>query len=387
MIVRWFLSKTVRQAIDLCRRVQKMVDAQRDLLTPQAIGAIAVAIGEVRTTISSGTDRSAISEQMTNLETVANKWLKPFPFAAIRENIDVVLVALVVALGFRTFFLQPMAIPTGSMQPTLYGITHEDLREKSGVRIPNLLGRVFDSTVRGISYCRVTAQVDGAFQRFGPVETVLPFVKRQSLFVGGQAHEIWFPPEKIEEWAALHEGQMFHKGDDIIKLKVCSGDRLFADRVTYNFRRPARGEIVIFITQGIDLLQQDTHYIKRLIGLGGERIQIGNDRHVIIDGKRLDAATPGFENLYTFQGPPEESHYSGHVQIGAEVFQRMQTSPKFHNEAFVFGVRPDHYFVMGDNTTNSYDSRYWGDFPREKVIGKCAFVFWPISSRFGWGFR
>jgi signal peptidase I len=41
---------------------------------------------------------------------------------------------------------------------------------------------------------------------------------------------------------------------------------------------------------------------------------------------------------------------------------------------------------MGDNTLNSSDSRYWGDFPEEKVIGKSFFVYWPLTERFGWGY-
>ena len=60
---------------------------------------------------------------MENLEKAANKWLKPYPNAAWRENVEVLLVALAVAMGIRTFFLQPFKIPTGSMQPTLYGVT------------------------------------------------------------------------------------------------------------------------------------------------------------------------------------------------------------------------------------------------------------------------
>ncbi|MEI9864457.1 MAG: S26 family signal peptidase [Limisphaerales bacterium] len=63
--------------------------------------------------------------KMEELEFAANKWIKPYPHSAWRENIEVLLVALSVAMAIRTFFLQPFKIPTGSMQPTLYGVNSE----------------------------------------------------------------------------------------------------------------------------------------------------------------------------------------------------------------------------------------------------------------------
>jgi signal peptidase I len=50
-------------------------------------------------------------------------------------------------------------------------------------------------------------------------------------------------------------------------------------------------------------------------------------------------------------------------------------------------VLPGKYFVMGDNTFNSSDGRYWGDFPKDRVIGKSFFIYWPISDRFGFGYH
>jgi signal peptidase I len=50
-----------------------------------------------------------------------------------------------------------------------------------------------------------------------------------------------------------------------------------------------------------------------------------------------------------------------------------------------FDVQPHHDFVMGDNTMNSSDSRFWGDFPSDHVIGKAFFVYWPLTKRFGVG--
>src|SRR5262249_44657587 len=121
------------------------------------------------------------------------------------------------------------------------------------------------------------------------------------------------------------------------------------------------------------------------VGLGGEGIQIGEDRHLRIDGKRLDASTPHFEQVYSFapNSPLRESHYSGH-----------SSRDSFGQPAAFFAYKPDgvaipegECMVMGDDTMNSLDSRYWGPFPEKYVIGKSFFVYWPFTERFGWGYH
>jgi signal peptidase I len=387
MNVRWFLSRTIRQAGDLCHRVEKILNSQRDLLAPQALEAVRTSIHELRAAAAEG-EHQQIEKRASALETVANKWLRPYPHASLRENVDVVLVALVIALGIRTFFLQPMAIPTGSMQPTLYGITQQDLRPVPAATLPYLPKRVFDAVARGIWYYHVKAAEDGEFRRFNPPQQVLPLIRKQQMLVGNNAYTIWFPPDELERRSGLRPGDSFRAGQDILKLKVISGDRLFVDRFTYNFRRPHRGEIVIFASQGLPDLTPDTHYIKRLIGLGGEKVRILNNRHVSINGTQLDASTPRFENIYSFSGPPREDQYSGHVNsYVAQQFGRPIMAALFPDESAEYTVPEAQYFVCGDNTMNSYDSRYWGAFPEDRVVGKFAFVFWPISPRFGWAVR
>ncbi len=387
MSFRWWFSRAVRQAKDLCNRVEKLLNAQRDILAPQAVAAVQSSIQELRAAAASA-DHRTVEDRTASLETVANKWLKPYPNAGIRENVDVVLVALVIALGIRTFFLQPMAIPTGSMQPTLYGITQTDLKNVPNAAIPSVPARVLHALARGIWYYQVIAEEDGVFRGFEAPQTVLPLVKKQRLIVGNRPYTLWFPPDDLPGRSGLREGQKFQKGEPILNLRVVSGDRLFVDRFTYNFRRPHRGEIVIFASRGLPRLTPDTHYIKRLIAFGGEKVRFLNTRHVAINGTELDASTPRFENLYSFSGPPRENHYSGHVNsFVAQQAGRPINAELFPNEDAVYVVPPDEYFVCGDNTMNSYDSRYWGAVPQDRVVGKFAFVFWPISSRFGWAVR
>ena len=392
MFIYWLTSGKARRAWDSCKHVEKILNAQRDLLNLEAQGGIKKAIEDVRNAVRSKVDGAVLDSKMAELETVANRWLKPYPHASIRDNIEVVLVAVAVALGIRTFFAQPFKIPTGSMQPTLFGITHDDLRFQSNAKIPNGLTRIVDSCLRGISYYHVVAKSDGRLTRIDRPETLFPFIKRQKLVVGDETYTIWFPPDEFEKHCGLHPLQEFRKGEDIINLRVVNGDHLFVDRVSYNFRRPQRGEIIVFETKGIPEDQRyrfqipaDQFYIKRLIGLGGEALKIGDDRHVRINGEPLTAATPHFENLYSFNHtePPRPSHYSGHVHYGG-----LTTANN------VLNIRTNHYAVMGDNTMNSLDSRAWGDFPQESVIGKYFLVYWPIlpkdssiPGRFGWSVR
>ncbi len=122
MMLRWLLSKTVRDACALCKHVLRLLNAQRDLLTPAAQQIVHGALVDLQSSIRDGVKKQDLVKQMESLERVAGKWLRPYPHAVWRENVEVLLVALAVAMGIRTFFLQPFKIPTGSMQPPHYGV-------------------------------------------------------------------------------------------------------------------------------------------------------------------------------------------------------------------------------------------------------------------------
>ena len=395
MTIRWFFSRTVRQASALRRNVKKILNHQRDILPAKDIEELQGAMQQVRAAVAAGASSEELRKQMENLESIGNKRLRPYPSPSVRENVEVLLVALAVAMGVRTFFLQPFKIPTGSMQPTLYGVISENLMDRPDFKIPTGWQRIRE-WFEGISYIHRVAKSDGEFQGVTTPVRFLIFNLKQTLYVGGRAYTMWFPPDLGSETldsprrANLRKRQFFRKGDDIIRLKVQAGDHLFVDRLTYNFRPPQRGEIIVFATKGIEYLPQDQFYIKRLVALSGERVQIGDDRHLIINGQRLDATAPHFENVYSFDPAqlPRDSQYAGHVnQQTAQPHQPPGQNPLallFPNEKAVYHVATDRYMVMGDNTMNSLDSRYWGDFPASNVIGRGFFVYWPFTHRFGW---
>ena len=387
------------------KHVRNILNAQRDILSAPAVENMTAALAELRTATLASIPKTELETQMKKLEDAANKWLKPYPHASYRENVEVFLVALAVAMGIRTFFVQPFKIPTGSMQPTLYGVTSQNLMDKPDFVVPAGLARVRE-WFEGVSYIDIKAKADGQITRICAPVGVRIFNFWQTIQIGGVSHTVFMPPDygspqmgPIERNSGLSQGTLeqraglpfrktYRQGEQVIRMRVQAGDHLFVDRFTYNFRKPTRGEIVVFATAGIEAekrhdplnrwnMPADQFYIKRMVALSNERVQIGDDRHLLIDGRRLDHTAPHFENVYhpVQQSTDPDNLYSGHLPIllfanGGE-----------------FQVRSNHFMVMGDNTGNSLDSRFFGDVDADYIIGKQFFVYWPLTKRFGWGNR
>jgi signal peptidase I len=340
-----------------------------------------------------GASKPELLAHIEKMENAVVDWAKAFPSARARESVQEILVAVVSILAFTTFFLQLTKIPTGSMQPSLYGITYEAVEGQ----LPSRLSRLARYWTLGISHHEIIAPFDGQVLKIEPVRTLFPFVKRQRLLFGDSQNTmqrqwltVWFPPdERWPEAARLAPERKYRRGEAIVRLRGRAGDHLLVDRLTYNLRRPRRGEVFVFTTRGIPQLPEDVLYIKRLVGLPGEEVQIGDDQHLIIDRRRLNASEPAFERVYTITHPGE-SRYSGHVndRTAREKFgfpAGIPFAPLFPDGAAVFKVPPGKYLAMGDNTLNSLDSRAWGAVDRRNITGRCWFVYWPLTERFGWG--
>ncbi|NPD31255.1 signal peptidase I [Eggerthellaceae bacterium zg-1084] len=128
------------------------------------------------------------------------------------------------------------------------------------------------------------------------------------------------------------------------------GDVLISEKVSYYFREPAPGDIVTF--HDPMLSDSSRTLIKRVIATEGQVVDV-RDGAVYVDGVRLDEP-------YT-EGRPSEQLSGSAV-------------------TFPYTVPAGSLWVMGDNRTNSQDSRYFGAVSRASVTGRAAFVFWPVGS-------
>jgi signal peptidase I len=138
-------------------------------------------------------------------------------------------------------------------------------------------------------------------------------------------------------------------------------DLVFVERLSYRFGKPKRGDIVVFRTKGIVSLPPDTFFIKRIAGLPGERIRIAPPFMIVNDQK---ITTPEIFSTISSQS----DGYTG-FQTGGSLSSTNLEWPLNENE----------YFVLGDNTRNSADSRYWGPLPEKNIIGKVTRIYWPLN--------
>ncbi len=137
-----------------------------------------------------------------------------------------------------------------------------------------------------------------------------------------------------------------------METTLYDGDNLIVDKITYRFRDPQRFDIIVFPFRH----KEDTYYIKRIIGLPGEKVQIDELGNIYIDGEVLREG------------------------YGREVIKAENVG--IASEPIVLGE--DEYFVMGDNRNNSTDSRteIVGNIHRKDIIGRAWMRIWPLS-RFG----
>jgi signal peptidase I len=139
--------------------------------------------------------------------------------------------------------------------------------------------------------------------------------------------------------------------------------------------RPIRhGDIIVFKFPFDD----HPHYVKRVIGLPGDRIRIVKGQ-VIVNGKPLDepyaVRDRGSANSFSENFPPSDPYF---IAVGL----RPEWSEQIlnHVQQGELVVPPNHYFAMGDNRDNSWDSRFWGFVDRDAIMGRPLVIYWSVQA-------
>jgi len=128
---------------------------------------------------------------------------------------------------------------------------------------------------------------------------------------------------------------------------LIEGDRLLVNKFIYKFKELKRGDVIVFIAPE----DKKKDFIKRLVGLPGESIEISNG-DILINGKAIEQNSPLTGRYYYNRGD-------------------------FGKEGESIKIPSNAYYVLGDNSISSRDSRYWGFMPKKYLLGKAFLIYWP----------
>src|ERR1700747_3611510 len=150
-----FTSRYVKHSKLLVRHAQKYLRYKRDVMEAGTYDEVGGMIRRLHAALKQR-DRKQIESRAEELDAKLHQLMPVTWESHWRENCEVILVAIVVAVGIRSYFLQPFKIPTGSMQPTLNGIIGHPSTEPA----PNILRQIGEFIVLGRNYINVVSRED-----------------------------------------------------------------------------------------------------------------------------------------------------------------------------------------------------------------------------------
>lgn len=368
-ILDWYkLRKQKKRLKDLRKAAAYRYACDRDLLSEEEQAQIMEILSGAKEIRKKDleTIREFVEEKIPVVESMNP--LRSGTARSLRNLLDVLAVAFGVAFGIRALYLQPFKIPTGSMQPTLFGIHYVD---REGLE---KYGSFLEKKIIPLTSPRahlVVEQPGTASRQFTPKNTFLSDYTQ--IRIGEKNYVLPGTPANLFQYVDLLK-PWYEKGETLCDGWLVTGDHLFVERISIYFRGIKRGDVAVFNTENISSPYQPMggyYYIKRIVGLPGDTVKIeGRILKIRKKGETEFRAAaelhPGFAKTDSMQGG-----YHGHIADGILGDGKEITVPA------------DHYFALGDNTTNSLDGRHWGFIPRRNMIGLAVNVFWPISRRWG----
>jgi signal peptidase I len=405
--------KLLKEVDETLRVAEKVYDYRSDLLSAERRNALLRAIENARAVRKNKVgDEATIRASIDMLEgEMKQSGGTYYPRSSLCENAEVFLVAAILAICIRMFFIQPFRIPTNSMYPTYNGMTFEVFANEA--ERPATLMRPLRAIAFGASRVEPVSPASGeilvpvfpvAMAKSGYVVRgtavqsrkwfgLLPTINAQYiLLVGGQQVPVEVPLEfqfSNVIWARFgiptsdkitlsnggvwlyHTGVKVEEGQPVVSFDVLLGDQLFVDRVSYHFFRPEVGDPIVFRTDNIEGMserERGKYYIKRLVGTPGDTLQV-KEPVLYRNGAPITGARAFDLNARRV------GEYEGYL---AEITPRdlvPLTDP--------YVVPQDCYIGMGDNSDESADSRVWGPMPRSALVGKALFIYYPFTKHVG----
>ena len=347
--------------------------AEDDLLSPALRSDFDRIISELESSSDAGIDPALAKarREYAALPLSGRNW--------IYGLLDLFFVVGAVAFGLRGLFFQPFRIPTGSMQPTLYGIHYQSLEKNA-----NLLMKISSEKIRNFLLGAVPAKVEisvpgGMITDMYEVPGAL--FDGTALIIGGKKYILPGNSRQVIDYAGLSPEKVFYGGEKLGNGVVSIGDHLFVERFSIYLKPPVRGDVIVFNTENLFVQNEELgkssgyYYIKRLAGLPGDTVKlVDNQLWIKTSGSsefvKIQDISEKFQKIYSGKGG-----YHGHLSgMGFEKFA--------YGEEYT--IPEDHYLMLGDNSNFSMDSRYFGTVPRRNLIGRAWFVFYPFTRRMGW---
>jgi signal peptidase I len=388
---------------DIEKHYRHLLVKDRDILPAECCASLGSAIEALHQARQPATSAGAAASCLERYRAGNQVSLPERSHPRLRENLEMLVVALGLAFGIRALFLQPFKIPTGSMQPTLFGIHFVPSSEPQR---PNPVKRFFGYLNYTKRYADVTVKEDGHIDLASvrPARPAIPFFPASLVDVGGMTYKLPGAPDDVRKYlvqshprAALRAGEVLARGALVL------GDHLFVDRTHLAFREPRRGDVMVFVTDGITptgapapprpwtrraewlffgepasapTALAGRFYIKRLVGMPGDTLAIREGRLYVREAGAADfrlvdeTDDPAFGRIYSHRG-------------GYHGYTRMPHAQILTDDAATFAIPPGEYLMLGDNSGYSQDSRFWKTVPRRNLVGRALWVWWPFGRRWG----
>ena len=404
-----FSPRWKKEAKLLSKGARKFLHYKRDLLAEEKELQIEEARCSLKLAIKAG-DKEQVEKSSKLLteacESALSGYRRP---GMIAENIEVLFVAIVIALGIRGYFLQPFRIPTGSMQPTLNGIVGHELAKD---QFPSIPVRTWEAVMNGRRYIHEAINSSNErryLERISEGQHLQFFTVTELHFRGDASRgpeilRLPAPRSALTEMGLrintdYEMGLSYVPPNTTVSGFSTTGDLVLVDKVSYNFRRPRRGEVFVFDTRGIEGIHQrsqreqgaGSHYIKRLAAIPGDKVEI-EEPLLVINGQ------PAAEKYLRMIGN-REGVYSGPIGVGYQPTRNYRDPlPQFirkrgdqvelktredlraeGNTGALLALRRG-YFALGDNTDDSLDSRYWGPVREYNLVGPAFLSLWPFTT-------